>query len=362
MRDFGYSPNDDTDIINEEHKHGPGRFLACICPLVSLSVSIDTLDRFCLDVISRWRSLERLEIVMNLDEGCSLPEISELAFPRLKHLALYTINFTIDVFNTFWSVPALVGNLTSVKFAPVRWSYDDSNNKLLMHPQTLANLVEKSPHVEDIWLKVHDVEARNKVLDVPIAALDALLHSPLQSFHLEGVRLTGCENVPNYLAEAFPRLKMFGLPDHMLDFADLRTFQARMPQLESIHLGINAASLSSDLDCETSRIPHYRQSPFCVLNVNFLNQAQFGPWTSARLYEYHHGILLVRYLFSLWPYVQLRERRSGDWIIRPQLPDGMLSLINDHLSALSYCNNDPTVKYEDVGIFTEELWVNYDVD
>ncbi|KAG8681832.1 hypothetical protein FRC08_015370 [Ceratobasidium sp. 394] len=287
-----YATSDYARVAEDLLKHGPGPALAHIHPLISFTTSIGTLDHFSWDVISAWPLLECLEIIMSSkDPDYSLPEIAESAFPSLRHLAIHTVDAVAVTFNLFWGIPALVSKLTLVKFVPAgRLCSSHARDFISLH-QTLSTLVEQSPYIQDLWLNVRDTGARDSTLSVPISTLDILRRLPLQTLHLEGLNLTGCRSVPEYLTRAFPHLKKFGLPDHMLGFADLRTFNSQMPQLQSLSLGLDVGTLSPDLGVELDNIPRYRQSSFRTLEVSFIERNQWGP----RTWRNHtQAILLVR--------------------------------------------------------------------
>ncbi|KAG8782509.1 hypothetical protein FRC12_020732 [Ceratobasidium sp. 428] len=286
-RVLNYAISDYVSAINEEIEHGPGRSLARISPLVCFTVSIMTLDTFCLGVIGAWPTLERLEVIRGPMDSYTLPEVTESAFPALKHLALCMAICVSDTLNMFWNVSALVRKLTSVKLRVT--------GILTLQLETLRFLSERSPYIRDLWIRACDVDTVAGVLDTPISALDVLQQLTLQTLHLEGLRFTECENVPHHLIKAFPQLKMFGLPNHVLGYADLRTFQTQMPDLEHLSLSIEATSLSPDLDIELSDVVRYRRAPLLALELNFLGRNRARPYSTINpYYNYNRITLLVQ--------------------------------------------------------------------
>ncbi|KAG9079423.1 hypothetical protein FS749_008539 [Ceratobasidium sp. UAMH 11750] len=256
-----------TAEVEEHIKLGPGPSLACICPLVSFTISINILDRFCLDVISAWPLLESLELIMVPGQSFRLPKLAESAFPALAHLTLYEVPDFIT-FNSFWDAPPLVGKLTSVKLLSSAGVFANMNSLFLPNHTLISLLVDRSPHMQNLWLKVQDAGIARAALEVPVSVLDPLQRLSLHTLYLEGISLIGCENIPNCLATTFPMLRELGLPDHRITFADLRTYQAQMPQLRSLCHGVKLESLSRDLGPDISDIPRYRQSLFRTLQVN----------------------------------------------------------------------------------------------
>ncbi|KAG9076334.1 hypothetical protein FS749_011912 [Ceratobasidium sp. UAMH 11750] len=253
--------------VEEQIKLGPGPSLARICPLVSFAISINILDRFCLDVISAWPLLKSLEIIMVPGQSFRLPELAGSAFPSLVHLTLHEVPDFIT-FNSFWDAPSLVGKLTSVKLLSSAGVFANMNGLFLPNHTLISLLVDRSPHMQKLWLKVRDAGIARSALEVPISVLDPLQRLSLHTLYLEGICLTGCENVPSCLATTFPLLRELGLPDYQITFADLRTYQAQMPQLRSLCHGVKFESLCRDLSPNLSDVPRYRQSPFRTLQVN----------------------------------------------------------------------------------------------
>ncbi|KAG8709287.1 hypothetical protein FRC09_000752 [Ceratobasidium sp. 395] len=165
-RILNYAISDYASAINEEIEHGPGRSLARIRPLVCFTISIVTLDAFCLGVIGARPTLERLEVIRGPTDSYTLPEITESAFPALKHLALCMASCVSDTLNMFWNVPALVRKLTSVKLRVT--------GILTIQLETLRFLSERIPSIRDLWIRACDVDTVAGVLDTPISALDVL--------------------------------------------------------------------------------------------------------------------------------------------------------------------------------------------
>ncbi|KAG8737215.1 hypothetical protein FRC10_008461 [Ceratobasidium sp. 414] len=344
--------------LEEQIKCGPGPSLGRICGLINFTVSINTLDRPCLDVISAWPLLERLEIIMIPDVSYQLPELAESAFPSLVALALHEVP-DFNTFNSFWSSPALVGKLTSVRLLSSAGVFANINDNFLRNHTLLSLLVDRSPQMQQLWLKVRDAGITRSALDVPISVLDPLQRLPLRMLHIEGICLTGCDNVPKRLAATLPALRELGLPHHRVSPADLQMYQSQMPQLRSLCLGVDIDSLSQNLNLKLSDIERYRRSPFHTLQANFFEPSQMiGLREKTSPCAYGEIILLIQYLFSLWPNVQLSEKPNpfGPPDFNTRIPGDIMKLVNSHLAALSCSNWDPTIKYEAVATLSEELW------
>jgi hypothetical protein len=72
---------------------------------------------------------------------------------------------------------------------------------------------------------------------------------------------------------------------------------------------------------------------------------------------FSHNTPFLRYLFSLWPNVQISaEIDPDDENFEEEHKQEILAieLTNDYLARLSCCNRDPTIKYEDVKLPGED--------
>ncbi|KAG8695026.1 hypothetical protein FRC08_008113 [Ceratobasidium sp. 394] len=130
-----------------------------------------------------------------------------------------------------------------------------------------------------------------------------------------------------------------------------------MPKLESLCLGLEDKPPSPDLNVNLDDIERYRHSPFHTLEVAFRKPYGCMGVNKIKSYTYHQVILLIRYLFVLWPNIRVVETKDpGTFLTNDGTPITMMALINDHLAMLSCCNRDPTLSYERVKIFNEESW------
>ncbi|KAG9086364.1 hypothetical protein FS749_003682 [Ceratobasidium sp. UAMH 11750] len=267
-------PNKDRAEIDEYFKFNLAPGLAALQPLATLTTSTDILDYAFVSVISGWPLLECLEIVIIPNESYLFPELADSAFPSLKHLALYWIPDS-STLNMFWSIPALVGKLRSAKLLPLA-GFFPLDDDLVVDLQPLAILAERSPDIHDFWLRALDADAREcLVLEAHISALDILNKLPLRALHLEGLHLAEWDNVTELLSTTFPALKELGMPSHEIELTELREFQTKMPQLQTLRIGVVPGDLFSGLDIDLREIKRHRRSPFRTLEVNFLAQDQY---------------------------------------------------------------------------------------
>ncbi|QRV90206.1 hypothetical protein RhiJN_18224 [Ceratobasidium sp. AG-Ba] len=244
-----------------------GPLLAQMPPLVSLTISCVVLDSAGMDTIGAWPRLERLEIIFS--RPYDLPPVAESAFPSLKHLGLIKLGGP-DTFYMFWNTPSLVTKLTSVKLI-----CDDSHflgADLTLNPRLLSTVAEKSRNIECLWV----THCHTGPLKVPFATLtasiDVLRELPLQALHLEGIYMVECFDVPSYFSANFPGLVYLGLPDQVIQYSNLRSFQSQMPKLEVLSLGIQLESLSTRADVKLGKIPRHRESSFRVLELKYLEK------------------------------------------------------------------------------------------
>ncbi|QRW04418.1 hypothetical protein RhiLY_03417 [Ceratobasidium sp. AG-Ba] len=91
--------------------------LALIGPLVSFTTSSKALDQDSFTLISKWPLLEGFELVMDHDKPYEFPELSESAFPALKHLGIYRWRDE-KIYDMFQCVPNLLCRLTSINMLP----------------------------------------------------------------------------------------------------------------------------------------------------------------------------------------------------------------------------------------------------
>ncbi|KAG9087106.1 hypothetical protein FS749_003165 [Ceratobasidium sp. UAMH 11750] len=346
---------------NDEHKSaikdwvkiGPGLSLVSIGPLTNFTTSDDILDASCISCIGDWPLLERLEIVVNVHDDSLLSTIPEATFPSLKHLGLYGIRDKLAL-NMFQNATVLLGKLNSVKLIPPNGPYvfQEALPPVL---QLLSVFAKHGPRIQNLWLRVCDPDHLH--FATPISALSVLRQLPLQVLYIEGIYLTGCNNVSEWLITAFPALRELGLPSHCVRFADLQEFRDNMPKLQLLSLGFEPKLLLPDSDTSLNDVERHCQSSLHTLEVAFCWTVSYDDARKFKWYTYHEIIRLVRHIFVIWPNVQIVEKPDTDsFLSSTQTPELMMHLINTHLAHLSWCNRDPTTKYEDVNILNKESW------
>ncbi|KAG8678200.1 hypothetical protein FRC08_017981 [Ceratobasidium sp. 394] len=137
-----------------------------------------------------------------------------------------------------------------------------------------------------------------------------------------------------------------------MPFVELRTFHSRMPNLEILRFDFDLRSISPNLTVDLNTVVHYRRSQFSTLEANFFGLGTGGVRRAGIAgLPYNQVALLVRYLFSLWPNVQITARADEDQPGAYSTQKNTIALINEHLAALSLCNRDASIKYEDIRIF-----------
>ncbi|KAG9084768.1 hypothetical protein FS749_004972 [Ceratobasidium sp. UAMH 11750] len=348
-------------------------FLASIHPLVSLTCSEQILDHACFKTISTWPSLEYLEITLDPADEYSLPELTDTAFPSLKHLGLYW--FSPDVFDMFWSVPSLVSKLVSVKLLNGDFCSAKEFLSNILVP-ILSALRAGSPHLQNLWLRAVIADGMSARYEVPVSVLSDLKGLPLETLHMEGMIFagrdfshddddengeleyeTGSVPIAQRLTTMFPNLRELAFPNQRMSFADLQTFHSRMPKLGSLRFDFDLGSVSPNLGVDLSTVVRYRHSRFSTLEADFLGDELAGrPIADIASLRYNQIVPLVQYLFSLWPNVQITTRSDEDWPERRSIQKKMIALINEHLAALSSCNRDVSIKYEEIQILNEDSW------
>ncbi|KAG8685448.1 hypothetical protein FRC09_014735 [Ceratobasidium sp. 395] len=367
--------NDIKAKINSQRELGLGPFFANLCPLVSLTSSGEILDDACFSAIGTWPALESLTIRMNPKiRDCTIPTLDNTAFPALTGLTLHWIpNF--NVFRMFWDTPALVSKLTTVKLLPsIELSYYTNEEISDTVSQILSMLAEKSPRLENIWLRMLHPDAGRPYNEIPRSILDVLHKLPLRSIHLDGVVLLDPEtsgpkethknlDLVTYFAKMFPDLKQLGFPLHPVHLSIRRDFHSKFPQLESLCFDFDLSALSVDLKVDTANIPRYRSSPFFMLEANFLGISDESFVPSIKRFSYEDAMLFVTYVFSLWPDTQIAAQMEevdcdGDRTVH----HNMIELINVHLANLSWWNCDASVEYKDVKVLNEESWARCKVN
>ncbi|KAG9082119.1 hypothetical protein FRC06_005216 [Ceratobasidium sp. 370] len=164
-----------------------------------------------------------------------------------------------------------------------------------------------------------------------------------------------CTDAAERLATMFPGLKELGLPNHGLSFVDLQTFHSKLPQLEALRFDFSLTSLS-DLRVDLGSVARNRHSPFHTLEANFFGLDEWTQICDISSWKYDEALLFAQYLFSLWPDAQIAAQLDPAGLEESPTQEKMIELINEYLLSLSYCNRDPSTKYEDIKILNEESW------
>ncbi|KAG8732252.1 hypothetical protein FRC10_001052, partial [Ceratobasidium sp. 414] len=353
------SSNNRASVGAQLERLGP--YFAGICPLVSLACSEEILDPACFETISAWPLLEHLEI--NLDpmkDEYSLPKLAGTAFPSLKHLALGW--FSSDVFDMFWSAPALVSKLVSVRLLPDGDFCSAEENFSNTLVPILSTLTASSPRLQKLSLRAVGSDAIAARYEIPMSALSDLKGLPLQALYMEGIIFAkrevgdddydededeeleyGTVDVAQCLATMFPTLRELAFPDQGMSFADLLTFSSQMPNLESLRFNFGLGSVPSNLKVDLNTVLRYRRSRFSTFEVNFFGVDERALLAGIAPLQYGQVLSLVQYLFSLWPNVQIIARADEDRPKEYSMQKRMIELINDHLAALSFCNRDVSI-------------------
>ncbi|KAG8685956.1 hypothetical protein FRC08_012828 [Ceratobasidium sp. 394] len=275
----------------------------------------------------------------------------------------------------FWSVPSLVSKLVSVKlFNGDFCSAEEFLSNILV--PILSTLRAGSPRLQNLWLRAVIADGMSARYWVPLSVLSDLKGLPLETLHMEGMIFAGRDfshdgddengeleyeagSVPiaQRLTTMFPSLRELALPNQRMSFGDLQTFHSRMPKLESLRFDFDLGSVSPNLGVDLSTVVRYRHSRFSTLEADFLGDELAGrPITDIASLRYNQIVPLVQYLFSLWPNVQITARSDEDWPERRSIQKKMIALTNDHLAALSLCNRDASIKYEEIQILNEDSW------
>ncbi|KAG9081658.1 hypothetical protein FRC06_005462 [Ceratobasidium sp. 370] len=129
-----------------------------------------------------------------------------------------------------------------------------------------------------------------------------------------------------------------------------------MPNLESLRFDFDLESVSPNLKVDLNTAARYRRSQFSTLEADFFGVDEWAMVAGVALLRYDQVVLLVQYLFLLWPNVQIIARKDEDRPTGHSTQKKMVALINDHLAALSFCNRDASIKYEEIQILNEGSW------
>ncbi|KAG8741499.1 hypothetical protein FRC10_002750 [Ceratobasidium sp. 414] len=415
-----YVSGDNKAKVEDQLQHGLAPFINTLPPLVRFASSEEILDHTCFKTISTWPLLESLTINLNPYKGkYTLPKLPDTAFPSLKHLALYWLPSS-KTFYRFWDVPGLVSKLTSVKIFPSGDLCREKEQFTRILLPILSTLAERSPHLQDLWFWAIDPDAMRAGYSIPISTLDVLRKLSLRTLYLEGVGLTEpvtpeanasdkdttekgkgegnskneiegkgdsggdgegeddaegedededgegedededeprgrCTDVAERLATMFPLLKELGLPNQELSFANLQTFQSKLPQLEALRFDFSLTSLPN-LKIDLGSVARHRPSPFHTLEANFFGLDEWTQICDISSWDYDDALSFTHYIFSLWPNAQIAAQLDPQELEEYPTQEKMIELINEHLTSLSYCNQDPSMKYEDIKILDEESW------
>ncbi|KAG9085507.1 hypothetical protein FS749_004365 [Ceratobasidium sp. UAMH 11750] len=367
-----YLPDDERMKIEEHIPLGLGSFVASVRPLVNLTFSAEILNPACFRTIGTWPSLESLVITMDPEKSdYTLPQLDHDSFPALRHLGLFWIP-DMATFRRVWTAPALIRKLTSVKLLP---SPDFCSR--LVHLSDIVELfsilAKNSPSLQGLWLRMTHPAVNGPVYyDVPLTVVAPLQELPLETLYIEGIQFSdylfyfirgvySTEYVTKrnafikHFATSFPALRELGFPLHRISLTDLSEFHSQMPQLESLSFDFDLGFLPRGHIVNLGNIPRYRRSPFRTLEVYFPSgdQDRFGMDAE---FQYDEAVRLVNYLFSLWPNVQITAQPDEEEFEDRTPRHRKVALINEQLAALSCCNHDPSIKYEDVKILNEYSW------
>ncbi|KAG8723121.1 hypothetical protein FRC09_004633 [Ceratobasidium sp. 395] len=397
-------------------QQGPAPFIASTPPLVKFATSEDILNHACFEIISTWPLLESLAITLNAYKyEYNPPKLPDTAFPSLKHLALYWLPDR-KTFRRLWNIPALVSKLTSVKILPCGdLCREKSQFKFILEP-ILATLAKKSPHLENLWFRALDPDAVRAWHHVPLSSLEVLKKVPLKKLYIEGVDfrervgskknhdierrkgektskddkdkdgcrdkrkgededgsedgtesedekddhsvpLRKCPDVGERLVTMFPGLKELGFPRHELPPTDISMFHSKMPHLEALRFDFSPGSVSA-MSVDLESIPRLRKSPFRIFEANFLGMDEMIKIDGISKLSYYSALALAQYLFSFWPNVQIEAVEDVDEMEEYAAHRKAIALINEYLTLLSYCNRDPSMKYEDIKVLNKTSWKN----
>ncbi|KAG8719585.1 hypothetical protein FRC09_010924 [Ceratobasidium sp. 395] len=397
-------------------------FIATIPPLLSFTSSETVLPHSCFETISTWPLLESLSISLDPHKSKStLPQLPDTAFPSLKNLTLHWLP-SRKAFRMFWGAPTLVNKLKSVKIllSGNLCSEREHDGFKYILKSILRTLVERSPCLENLWLRALDPDAERAWYTVPLASLEVLKKVPLKQLYIEGVVLTtpvvskkhkvkkneterqdkgehkiedqnkdesevGNEDkdedrdeyddesedeeedasvppgerpsVEEHLITMFPELRELGFPSNELSFTDLPLFHSKLPHLEALRFDFSLTSLST-LPADLKSVPRHRKSPFRVLEANLLGMSESTRLMGISHVSYDRAALLVQYLFSLWPNVQIEPVQDTLEMDEYVAHRKAIVLINEHLTLLSYCNRDASMKYEDIKVLNKTSWDN----
>ncbi|KAG8738159.1 hypothetical protein FRC12_016892 [Ceratobasidium sp. 428] len=412
-----YMSSDNKAKVQLQLQQGPVPFIASTPPLVRFATSENILNHACFEIISTWPLLESLAITLNAYKyEYAPPKVPATAFPSLKHLALYWLP-DCKTFRRLWNIPALVGKLTSVKILPCGdLCREKSQFRFILEP-ILGTLAEKSPHLENLWFRALDPDATRAWYHVPLSSLEVLKKVPLKRLYIEGVDfrervgskksnnikqsvaekkskddkdqsegggekdegededegengdgpesedekedssvpLRKCPDVGERLITMFPDLKELGFPRHELPPTDISMFHSKMPHLEALRFDFKPGSVSA-MPVDLEGIPRLRASPFRVFEANFLGMDETIKISGISDLSHYNAVTLAQYLFSLWPNVQIEAVEDVDEMEEYTAHRQAITLINEYLTLLSYCNRDPSMKYEDVYILDKTSW------
>ncbi|KAG8684503.1 hypothetical protein FRC08_013660 [Ceratobasidium sp. 394] len=132
-----------------------------------------------------------------------------------------------------------------------------------------------------------------------------------------------------------------------------------MPNLESLRFDIDLRPLPTALEVNLVNNARHRRSRFHTIEANFFGLSDQIRAEDVTSFKCKDAISLAQYLFSMWPNVQIVAQVDEDSESMPEDYEThrkMIKLINDHLAALSCCNRDPSISYEDINILNQGSW------
>ncbi|QRV75589.1 hypothetical protein RhiJN_03604 [Ceratobasidium sp. AG-Ba] len=229
----------------------------------------------------------------------------------------------------------------------------------------MSTLTEKSPRLENVWLSMLHPDYGLPNFDVPVSALDVFRSLPLRSLYVGGVvieelrsfdryRPDGDSNLVKYFATAFPNLEELDFSLHPMSLLILPEFYLKLPHLKSLCFNFDLFDRPVGPNLES--IPRHRKSPFFKLEANFFGLSDEGGEPGIRRLDCLDAISFSNYLFSIWPNIHINPQVIGMDNGNRMVHRNMVELINKHLDALSLCNFNPLLKYEEVRVLNEESW------
>ncbi|KAG8732251.1 hypothetical protein FRC10_001051 [Ceratobasidium sp. 414] len=248
-----------------------GLVMASFPPLVSLTICDEIFDHSGFEAISTWPLLKYLGIYLEPNKVYGLPKLSGMAFPSLKHFALYGCQ--ISYVSMFWNVPMLVSRLTSVKLELLSDFFLDGDDFSPLFISILTALTEQSSHMQELWLRITDYCDQRIGMAYPVSISTlGILRSTLRTLYIDGVCFPECPNIVEPLSEMFPSIRELRFPGYQVDFFSLEAFRSKMPRLEILYIDLGLQNLYWHCplpEVDLCNIPRHRRSLLHTLELNF---------------------------------------------------------------------------------------------